>query len=541
MKMLQIFLFGILSGTLVFAQTVEDIIIPRGQYHDFATPEYPQSSFGWKDGTLEWNFEVDEDARIKVECDDIRMMQRDPWTKECPLVYLSAIDGDGERKICGPSSYNFVHKSNGNRLTIKFVATKHGSALFKCTAKNIGDPTSPEVIKLHPKGRARKIVLNGDQDTPYPYLDKLWLFESPEDVRISFQCYVTLSKKEPLCGIISLTFNDGIDDTEVCDHGNYVWFSQINKAKLRLQLDHWGHGGFECLVQAVTGPHPNEYENVVSVEVDSSEQGVTPGQRQTSCKCGWTNKNLGRVLHGKETRVNEFPWMVHLYVVHVVNDVSWGSSCGASIITPRHVLTAAHCVVAQKIVAKPENVEMILAKHDSDKPTGNETTIHAERVFVKELYLQKGLSYDDIALIFTKEMIDFSTPLVGPICIEPTPYEVINRRIQIMGWGLTENYVSSRYLRKSKTRVIDPVICGGSPWDVCTMTSPSGTCNGDSGGPLVWLDAETNRYSQVSLVSRGGDRCKGKWSISTLVAYYYGWIQDIIKETDSSVGTCHKI
>nr|AQM58400.1 venom s1 protease 22 [Pristhesancus plagipennis] len=540
--MLQCILFGVLCAVSVFGQTVNNVVIPIGKYYEFANPGYPQEVFGWKEGgTLEWNFEVDEGARIKVACSDIRMIDSQEMTKECPNVYLSAVDGDGERKVCASSMSNFVHKSDGRRLKIKIVITKNSGLLFKCVAKNIGDPAPTEVIKLYPNGRPRKINVKADQETPYPYLDKLWLFENPEGIRMSFQCSVSLSKVEPACGIISLTFNDGKNDHEVCEGNDYVWFSKSNKAKLRLQLDHWGHGNINCVVQAITGPHPNEYENIVSEEVDSSEHGVIPGQRKTSCKCGWANKNNRRIMHGKETRVNEFPWMVHLYVMHVVNDVSWVSSCGASIITPRHVLTAAHCVVAQNIVAKPENVEMILAKHDSDKPTGNETTIHAERVFVKELYLQKGLSYDDIALIFTKEMIDFSTPLVGPICIEPTPYEVINRRIQIMGWGLTENYVSSRYLRKSKTRVIDPVICGGSPWDVCTMTSPSGTCNGDSGGPLVWLDAETNRYSQVSLVSRGGDRCKGKWSISTLVAYYYGWIQDIIKETDPNVRTCHKI
>ncbi|KAK9499742.1 hypothetical protein O3M35_002728 [Rhynocoris fuscipes] len=541
--MLQLILFGaLLFATSVFGQAVHNIVIPIGKYYEFANPGYPENIFGFKESeTLEWNFEVDEGSRIKVACSDIRMMSRQEMTKECPNVYLSAIDGNGERKVCKSSIWNFVHKSDGKKLKIKIAADKDSGILFSCVAKNIGDPAPTEVIKLNPNGRARKIKVKGDQETPYPYLDKLWLFESPEGVRMSFQCYVSLSKMEPACAIISLTFNDGIEDHEVCEGKDYIWFSQTNKAKLRLQLDHWGHGSVECLAQAVTGPHPNEYENVVSQEVDSSEHGVTPGQRKTSCKCGWANKKTGRIMHGKEARVNEFPWMVHLYVLHVVNDISWGSSCGASIITPRHVLTAAHCVVAKKVVVKPENVEMILAKHDGDKPTGKEISIHAERVIIGGRYLQKGLSYDDIAVIFTKETIDFSGPLVGPICVEPNPYEVINRRIHIMGWGLTENYEASRYLRKSKSRVIDPLLCGGSEWDVCTMTSPSGTCNGDSGGPLVWLDPETNRYSQVSLVSRGGDKCKGKWSISTLVAYYYEWIQNIIKETDPSVATCHKI
>ncbi|KAK9499743.1 hypothetical protein O3M35_002729 [Rhynocoris fuscipes] len=541
--MLKIFILVIFSIASVVAQTVYNIVIPRGQYHEFESPGYDADSFGWKNASLEWNFEVDENARIKVECGDIRMMQRALWTKECPLIYLSAIDLDGERKICKHALYNFVHNSNGRRLKIKIVTTELSGLYFKCVAKNIGDPPSIEEIKLHPNGKARKIKIKYNHDTPFPYFDKLWLFETPEGVKMSFQCSTSLTKIEPLCGIVSLIFNDGIVDHEVCEGNDYIWFSQTNKAKLRLQLDHWGHGSIECLVQAVTGPHPNEHENVISEEVDSSEHGVTPGQRKTSCKCGWANKSPGRVLHGKETTINEFPWMVHLDIHHEINGGYKRALCGASIITPRHVLTAAHCLVEKytKIVAKPENVKMILAKHDTDKRTGNEIILSAERFFIRDIFLKKGSDYEDIAVIFTKETIDFSTPLVGPICIEPNEFLIINKKINIMGWGLTEHYRPSSYLRKSKVRVMDPLLCGGKPWDVCTVTSQSSTCDGDSGGPLVWLDPETNRYAQISLVSRGYNQCKGPASISTLVAYFYDWIQNVIKETDASVSTCHKI
>ncbi|KAK9499741.1 hypothetical protein O3M35_002727 [Rhynocoris fuscipes] len=540
--MLRIILLVVACTSLVFGQDINNITLQKGFYHEFVNPGYPAFT-GWGDSTMEWNFEADPGERIKVSCSDIRMVS--PFyfqANVCPLVYISVVDGIGERRICGASVTNFVHKSNANKLQVKIGATPHGALLFNCIAKNIGYPVAVETIKLEPNGRAVWKFTDGDME-PIPYFDQQWVFESPPGVRISFQCNIALPNKDPMCGIASLTFNDGIDEEEICDVNNYVWFSQINKASLRLQFDQTGRGMMECLVQAVTGPYPNEYENVVSQEIDSSEHGVAPGRKQTSCKCGWTNKNVGRIMNGEEAKVNEFPWLVHLFVSRVVNGEYMESTCGGSIITARHILTAAHCVVFEGNLVDAGNVNIILAQHNVNKPTGREITINAEKIVVWNTYLQRGLDFDDIAIIFTMQMMDFSTPYVGPICIEPQEYDVVNKRLTIMGWGLTEYYEPSAVVRKSKSRVMDRSICRGNPWDVCTMTAPSATCQGDSGGPLVWLDPETNRYSQISLVSRGSATplCKGPWTYSTLVAHYYQNIQEFISVTDPSVKTCHKL
>ncbi|KAK9499744.1 hypothetical protein O3M35_002730 [Rhynocoris fuscipes] len=539
--MYRIFGFALIFPCIAFAQTVNNVNMQKGVPYKISNPEYPGDT-RWKKFSLEWNLEVQPNARIKIVCNDIRMVQRGPWTDDCPNIYFSVTDGKGERKICGSSIQDFIHVSAGPKFTVKMGSPVdgEGNALISCTALNTGEPEPEEIVKLEPNGRAWRLNLYDDNE-PKPYLDRLWKFESPEGTRISFQCDTSLRNIEPLCGFSVLTVNNGVNDEELCKSGRFVWFSEKNKAKLRFQLDEGGTGRMECLVQAVTGPNANEYENVVSEEVDSSEHGVTPGSRKTSCKCGWANKNLARVVNGEETRVNEFPWMVHLLVRFETDQGSFDSTCGASIVTPRHIITAAHCVAAGEKVQRPENIKMILGKHDSTKPTGKEVTVNAEKVFVPKLYLEKGLAYHDFAVIFTKQTIEFND-IIGPICIEPTELPVTNRQAVIMGWGLTEQRQFSDYLRKAKVRVMDLNVCGEGThdWDVCTATEPKSFCSGDSGGPVVWLDKETNRYTQLSLVSRGF--CIGKRpSISTKVAFFYGYLQDAIKETDPSVATCHKV
>ncbi|KAK9499748.1 hypothetical protein O3M35_002730 [Rhynocoris fuscipes] len=529
--------------SVIFGQTVNNVKLSHGMPYKISNPQYPGDT-RWQKFSLEWNLEVEENARIKIACKDIRMVQRGPWTEDCPHVFFSVTDGKGERKVCSSGIFNFVHVSDGPKVTVKIgsPADGEGNALISCIALNMVEPEPEEIIQLEPNGKAWRLNLYDDNE-PKPYMDRLWKFESPEGTRISFQCELSLSPVSPnTCGFSALTFNNGIDSQEYCNNEPHVWFSKINKAKLRFQLGEYGDERFKCLVQAVTGPNANEYENAVSEEVDSSEHGVTPGSRKTSCKCGWANKNLARVVNGEETRVNEFPWMVHLLVRFETDQGSFDSTCGASIVTPRHIITAAHCVAAGEKVQRPENIKMILGKHDSTKPTGKEVTVNAEKVFVPKLYLEKGLAYHDFAVIFTKQTIEFND-IIGPICIEPTELPVTNRQAVIMGWGVTEEGGTSKYLRKGKVRVMDLNVCGDEnthDWDVCTATEPRSFCSGDSGGPVVWLDKETNRYTQLSLVSRG--LCIGKRpSISTKIAYFYGYLQEVIKETEPSVATCHKV
>nr|AQM58330.1 venom serine protease with cub domain 15 [Pristhesancus plagipennis] len=465
------------------------------------------------------------------------MGQHQPWTPECEHVALSFIEGNSIKKVCGHNKERTQYVSKGPRLTVRF-AGKDASGFIHCTAYNNREPEA-QYIDLQPNGRVQTITT---PEGSVPNFDKLWILRSTPNTRISLQCDVGLVDYNP-CYKDVLTIDLGNEVKELCGSQKVTLFTKSNAGKVRIQLNEFGDRNVKCIVQAVTGPNANQFLNVVSEEVDSSEFGVTRGSRGTSCNCGRRHATTGRVMFGKETKENEFPWMVLLNVyTHLGGGRMSMSYCGASVITQRHILTAAHCVVQKNPTrpVEPQNVYIKLAEHHSRITSGKEKEVRGKELFVHENYLQRGSH--DIAVIFTDQTIEYND-FIGPICLTREVLPVLNKRITIMGWGQTETGRGSDVLLKAKATVMDNQLCGGLPdFEICTHAKPSTTCYGDSGGPLVWLDPETNRYTQVSLVSRGTNEiCNKGIGIHTHVASFYDWIENIIQRTDRSSTICHKI
>ncbi|KAK9509907.1 hypothetical protein O3M35_004798 [Rhynocoris fuscipes] len=289
------------------------------------------------------------------------------------------------------------------------------------------------------------------------------------------------------------------------------------------------------------------YLDIESVEVDSSEYGVTPGAKNTTCPCGWSNKNGRRIVGGKETLPHEFPFMAALVSKEVGIPF-----CGATILTAYHAITAAHCTI--KLIEYKVEGAILVGEHDYTKENSIVKMHDIKKIIQHEAYNVES-QQNDIALVALQTEIQFNQ-FVGRACLPTKRLHLDHQYVKLIGWGrtaLTED--TSHVLRQVDLRIVPMQDCldiwnlfipQDNPKHLCTYAKKKSTCKGDSGGPAVWLDPETNRYTLVGLTSFGLNCSPNIPSVKTEVAAFLDWIHYHIKATtpayaDENSRTCHKL
>ncbi|CAH1408437.1 unnamed protein product [Nezara viridula] len=187
-----------------------------------------------------------------------------------------------------------------------------------------------------------------------------------------------------------------------------------------------------------------------------------------SCNCGW--RNSGRIVGGKETRKNEYPWMVSL-----------SNGCGGSIITPWHVLTAAHCTdeeTAKSITVSVGKHYMYYGKNTQHMKDHRVAKI----IQHKDYYENNDNPINDISILVLATPIKFSQ-YVGPVCMPNSQLNLLGKFVKVTGWGLTKGTGSENVLREVDVEVISNSVCKRSwplnktPSQLCAYTVKKDSCN----------------------------------------------------------------
>lgn len=224
-----------------------------------------------------------------------------------------------------------------------------------------------------------------------------------------------------------------------------------------------------------------------------------------ACSNGSANPEKSkRIVGGHEAEPGAWPWMTA--VVRAGGDSIYDSQyCGGTLIHPRWVLTAAHCVYSEKA----EDVEAVLGVHDLSADTG-------ERFGVKRKILHPDYRYstdeNDFALL---ELSDGATQPVVRLYTGGDTLEGENG--VVLGWGWTNARYPEKLLQV-EVSVIPNDVCnegyeaaggyGENPITesmLCAGEPGKDSCEGDSGGPLLVNDG--GEWKQAGIVSWGGDRC----------------------------------
>ncbi|XP_022649100.1 testisin-like [Varroa jacobsoni] len=265
--------------------------------------------------------------------------------------------------------------------------------------------------------------------------------------------------------------------------------------------------------------------------------------------CGRTtvpSDREARVVGGADAQPGEFPWMVSLRV-------RGDHFCGATIVHPKFVITAAHCVQGRN----PRLFTARVGEYNMAETSLVEEEYKVNRIYVHPNYSHPKRYNNDIALVRLNNNITFSDQ-VQPICLPNDPQdERLGRNASVAGWGnlkdietitgqdifnklrpnilqkvdlpLVNNSICNLWYKQAgkKIRLISSQICAGY------ADGNLDACQGDSGGPL--MVQTDSRFKLVGVVSAGFGCARPLLpGLYTRVSYYLGWIEEIITSADSS-------
>ncbi|KAL3211659.1 hypothetical protein MRX96_008366 [Rhipicephalus microplus] len=129
------------------------------------------------------------------------------------------------------------------------------------------------------------------------------------------------------------------------------------------------------------------------------------------------------IVNGTEVKETQYPWMVSLSMHHPHGK----HACGGTIITKRHVLTAAHC-----LWLKNAHVYKVIVSYGSvDRRKGRK--VEASKMLIHKGYSENRM-LNDIALLEVKYPFKFRKE-VAPICLQMTPVPMVDKEAVAAGWG----------------------------------------------------------------------------------------------------------
>ncbi|XP_023248280.1 uncharacterized protein LOC106641736 [Copidosoma floridanum] len=331
-----------------------------------------------------------------------------------------------------------------------------------------------------------------------------------------------------------------------------IWLDEVyclgNETLLsHCEHDYWGrhncHHNEDAGIVCTAGPIPHEYESMAvssttAFPIDIDINDLLPSE------CGKRFEDFdpdddlmyARVVKSSIAPRGSYPWQASVRVRGHSKSNHW---CGAVIISPLHVLTAAHCLEGYN-----KGTFFIRAgDYDTEADEGTELEANIEDYYVHEEFRKGRRLNNDIAVVLLKGQ---GIPLgrnAMPVCLPHENFEYpAGLNCTISGFGSVEpgSKSYSRKLRYGWVPILEQSVCKServygtsiSEGMMCAgyLSGGTDTCDGDSGGPLVCL--HNGAFTLYGLTSWGWQCGRAdKPGVYSRIAYYRKWIEQKIKES----------
>lgn len=237
------------------------------------------------------------------------------------------------------------------------------------------------------------------------------------------------------------------------------------------------------------------------------------------------------VLGGKGVKQGEFRSLV--LVLYLIPRKEEAIFCTGTVVAPRVVLTAAHCVEPKGVSVEIENFRVAAGSVNWSE---SRDRLRKDVVNISTFEYTGRTFFGDVAVL----------ELASPI--EVPSMDVAGRRFwtgstvaEMIGWGLTSPRQDgpTYLLHRAETIIRSPAQCraeGAESKILCTSGSKqlrTSACYGDSGSPLLVRQPWNRRRVVVGVLS-GGSACHREFGVNyyTPSNYFSDWLRKRIAEAE---------
>ncbi|KAG4076581.1 hypothetical protein HA402_001868 [Bradysia odoriphaga] len=273
--------------------------------------------------------------------------------------------------------------------------------------------------------------------------------------------------------------------------------------------------------------------------------------RSIAIECGNVNVINDLIRGGNETVKGAWPFAVALYKVNHTEPL-----CGGTLISKKHVLTAAHCIHNKQAPSqiKAHHLKVYLGVHNlSEKDEVGVIQANIEDIRVHPDWDPYFTSHfnADLAILVLSENVSF-TKTIRPVCLPAdstdTNSQTIDLRGMVVGWDVTGSNNWEYIQRQASITAVNDTYCYHKDEAAPTFSSNHTFCGGfgdgyptpgDSGGGYFVLQDKTwVQYGIISVTrtNRTGHALPSSIQIYTNLKSFKRWIMTTVKETGGEVG-----